>query len=402
MIVRGENLVKKRGKAIIYGYLFFPRESASANFVQYLALALKEAGYSEVIVVSNGNKQLCHYDSTKQHYYYKGIVVDFIELHTEKIRHYLDYNYRRGIMYARAIEKYEIHQEDLIIAYCLDCFEMGSVQKLAKKYNAKTGACIPEYFAYTEFKHGRLSLKYWSYNYTLKHTLIKNDYLFPISTYILDKYKHSNAMCLPIMADPFEYPYERTCSNNKRKIIYPANGKIKDSLASMLNAISELSDEELGKLELHITGVRREDIDAYHNEKLSSLMGSVIILHSWMRYEELVKLYLSIDFLLLARVTIQMTLANFPSKVPEVLCYGVVPIVSRVGDYTKYYLTDGVDSIIFDGSGVADCIEAIRRALSLSKEEIRIMSNNARKCATEKFNYKIWATKLLGFFNNYI
>lgn len=390
------------GRVIIYGYLFFPRESASANFVQYLALALKEVGYSEVIVISNGNKQLCQYDSGKQHYYYKGIVVDFIQLHSGKFRHYLDYNYRRGIMYARAIEKYKINHEDLIIGYCSDCLEMASVQKLAKKYNAKTAACIPEYFSYTEFKHGRLSLKYWCYNYTLKHTLIKNDYLFPISTYILEKYKHCNAMCLPIMADPFEYPYERTSSNNKRKIIYPSNGKIKDSLASMLNAISELSDEELGKLELHITGVRREDIDSYQNEKLSSLIGSVIILHSWMRYEELVKLYLSIDFLLLARETTQMTLANFPSKVPEVLCYGVVPIVSRVGDYTKYYLTDGVDSIIFDGSGVADCIEAIRRALSLSKEEIRIMSNNARKCAIKKFNYKIWATKLLGFFNNYI
>lgn len=39
-------------------------------------------------------------------------------------------------------------------------------------------------------------------------------------------------------------------------------------------------------------------------------------------------------FMLLARTTSFMTIANFSSKVPEVMSYGIVPIANKVGDYT--------------------------------------------------------------------
>lgn len=50
-----------------------------------------------------------------------------------------------------------------------------------------------------------------------------------------------------------------------------------------------------------------------------------------MKYGELIGLYQEMHFLLLARGVSQMTLANFPSKVPETMCFGIVPIVSEVG-----------------------------------------------------------------------
>lgn len=107
-----------------------------------------------------------------------------------------------------------------------------------------------------------------------------------------------------------------------------------------------------------------------------------------MEYDELVKLYQQMHFLILARDINEMTKANFPSKVPELMCYGVIPIVSRVGDYTKYYLVSDRNSIIMDGCSKEVIKEAIKRCLQMSCESINNMSRNARETAEEKFG--IW------------
>ena len=123
-------------------------------------------------------------------------------------------------------------------------------------------------------------------------------------------------------------------------------------------------------------------------------LKDMLIVHKWMHYEELIELYQSMHFLVLAREENQMTLANFPSKVPEVMCYGVVPIVSRVGDYTKYYLEDNVNSLIFDGCTIDLCLEKIRKALSMTEGEIADLSLKARECAENKFDYRNWVGKI--------
>lgn len=105
------------------------------------------------------------------------------------------------------------------------------------------------------------------------------------------------------------------------------------------------------------------------------------------------------DFLIIARKVDEMSLANFPSKVPEALCHGVIPIVSRVGDYTKYYLEDGVNSIIFDGYAAEDCLNAINRVLEMSNERIYELRCNARFTAEKRFDYHNWSDKISSQFN---
>lgn len=113
-----------------------------------------------------------------------------------------------------------------------------------------------------------------------------------------------------------------------------------------------------------------------------------------MDYEDLVRLYTQIHFLLLVRSTSRMTLANFPSKVPEVMCYGVVPIVSKVGDYTEYYLKDNINSIFVSGDSLEESLQSVRKALELSETEYITLSKNAIQCAKAKFDYHVWAKPL--------
>jgi glycosyltransferase involved in cell wall biosynthesis len=107
-----------------------------------------------------------------------------------------------------------------------------------------------------------------------------------------------------------------------------------------------------------------------------------------------------VDFLLIARENKRSTNANFPSKIPESMCYGVIPIVSKVGDYSNYYLTDGKDSIMFNDCTADDCAKAISKAINLTFEERTKMSANSRKCAIEKFYYKNWADALCNYINS--
>lgn len=75
------------------------------------------------------------------------------------------------------------------------------------------------------------------------------------------------------------------------------------------------------------------------------------------------------DYLFLAREKNIITESNFPSKVPEMLVYGVIPVCSDVGDYTKLYLENDVNAIIFEGAAPEECSQAYRRAINIDKEK---------------------------------
>ena len=79
---------------------------------------------------------------------------------------------------------------------------------------------------------------------------------------------------------------------------------------------------------------------------------------------------------------------------PETMNDGIVPIASDVGDYTKYYLRDGENSLFIPGDGEEACARAIRRALALFPQGFPELSRAARRCVEQKFDYHVWAPTL--------
>jgi trehalose-6-phosphate synthase len=78
------------------------------------------------------------------------------------------------------------------------------------------------------------------------------------------------------------------------------------------------------------------------------------------------------------------------------MTYGIIPIVSQVGDYTKYYL-DETNSIAIKEDTAESCAEAIRKAIYMSNEEREQMLSNDRKTVKDKFHYKVWEEQLAKF-----
>ncbi len=376
-------------RAFICGFFNFPRGSAGANYVQYLGKALQELGY-QIIIISNIN----HKELAKKNKERNEFIIEEIKLSHNKVLHYLQYNYLISKITEHIFKKYSKNERDIFICYSTLPQIVTCVRRVAKRRNNICAACIVELYEKRDFSNSKKIGMYKNYKKVIDEEYPKFDILFPISSFIADYYKDNNLVIqvLPIMADPDEYNFYHKINTKKRKFIYPANGKVKDALPEMLKGISCLSDRELQFAEFHICGVSEEKIAGILETDVYKNLRNSIIVHDWLEYDELIKLYQSMDYLLMARTICQLTLANFPSKVPEVMCYGVIPVVSRVGDYTEFYLENGINSIIFDDCTPSACYKAIKTALALSDEKRNEMASAARKCAVERFGYKNWTS----------
>lgn len=368
----------------------YPRGNASANYIQYLALSLKEAGYRvEMIVWINPE----YADQIQQSGEWKGIPVSPLIIpkssnrilnHLKKVQFYRYY-------LRSAFAKLNLTSDDLVIAYSSSVPILRELFRCRQKSGVKIAACPTEHFAEGTFR-GKKARAYRQYYETL---LPRMDLLFPISKAIRDHLASSRKpmLLLPPMADIEEYP-PLPKREGVWEIVFPANSMMKDALAEMLRAITDLPSELLSNMRFHLCGVKKAQLEQLLSEEERTALMQVLCIHSWMEYSELINLYRSMHFLFLAREVNQTTLSNFPSKVPEVLCYGVVPIVTRVGEYTDGYLSDGKNAIVFDGCNRTACKEALKRALSLSWKEYQTLSANAILSAAQKFDYHVWAPKI--------
>lgn len=376
-------------RVFVCGHFNFPRGGATSNYIQYFGAALTMAG-NEVHLITTKNKEYCQSDE------YKGIHIHEIKFDDRKIASYIDFKTGLKNKIITVLQQLKPTSKDIIVIYSHNLWLHKALQKYGRENCVKVGSIVVEYFSSEDYKNGRFDLEYIKNRFLNLHVIPYEDFVFPISSYICDKFSNGIAkqMVLPIMADPYEFQYIPKEVCDTKRFIFPANGKMKDALCNMVLAIMSVLKNEQLDVEFHFCGIKEKDLRRYANLNQSQTLDKRIIIHKWLEYDELVELYKKMHFLLLARDVTEMTKANFPSKVPELMCYGVVPIVSRVGDYTKYYLENGKDCIVMNGSSVSIISDAIYYGYHLTNEQYKRMSNNARKLAEDRFWYGVWAEKI--------
>lgn len=375
-------------RIFICGSFSFPRSGATSNYVQYFGMALKECGY-EVHIVSLKNSEF-------RWSRYKDLFIDEIRYRTGKFMHYMDFKTGLNRATMKCLTTQDMRDNDIVIVYSHNLWLHQSVRRFCKKKGVKVGAVVVEYFPKEEFLN---KFDFFLYRILMKKVIPNYDFIFPISTYIEKKLSGGRAkqMVLPILADPYEYEQKEKILDGTRRFIFPANGKMKDALENMVLAIGEVLRESKACVEFHFCGVKKHDILKILKIHEEDELDSRIVVHDWLDYQELIHLYQKMDFLLLARDINEMTKANFPSKVPEVMTYGVIPIASKVGDYTKYYLNDNINSILMQGCNKEVIVSAIERALELSDSDIMHMADACVSTVTNYFDYRNWTEKLKGF-----
>ena len=379
--------MKKR--AFIISFERFPRGSAGANYIQYFALALLNKEW-DVVVIGRQGKEADYNERI-----YKGIrYVSASAERTTKNKLYFD-----DIFFENLIRKYEMSAEDYFIFYNSNIFLF---HLFSKKFGTNKMYLIRvEDRQAFQFKLGKMNLRYQLDQYAIRYAQKNMKGIFSISKRLVeqDTKAGGRSMCLPIMADPYEYPADvEKKKGDVVEFIYPglkATG-FEDDITTMILAIAELPEKIKDRIRLHITGTNLDTVRNSVQETLFQKVEKVIVCHGFIPYEELVALFQKSDFLLLIRHENEVTQANFPSKVPEMMAYGIVPICTDVGDYTKDYLSNECAFIVPVGN-VEACKEAITKAVEIPNKEYISMRKAGRKLVEQKFFYKNWADEIANF-----
>ena len=364
----------------------FPRDGAISNYIQYLALCAQKSGFATIVLSARNDEFVA-----KEKPVYKNIVIKEISLSRKRLVQKIQL--RSGFAYRRIkiLKEELIGRQDVVVAVSRNEEFLKALFRLRRKRHFKIVGTVLELFAREDFDGDQGEVRYLAYKKILDNYVTQFDLILPISTLIQDYYREKGCktFLIPIMADNDEYQIKEKRFDKCRMII-PAMGKMKDALSLMIKSYMALDQKERDRTELHLCGIKKEQIAQILSEEELSVFSQSAVFHKWMKYDELVELYQSMHFLLLARDDCQMTRANFPSKVPEVMTYGVVPIVSDVGDYTTFYLENNVNSLFFPNLDVETCADIIRSAIDMHYDVYMNFSKAARKCVKEKFDYRNW------------
>lgn len=364
----------------------FPRGEAGANYIEYLSLALEKAGYDVYILGINNKEKVQEY---------QGLQFVPFAYGKNKEKKILDY-YLLGKRVMMYLADKGLCKNDYVIFYTKNPFYMKSILSLMKRVNCTGATCVVEWHQAFQYKWNKLNLEYRFYRRCFDKYYLETGNVIAISELLLKEYtkRGCNAICIPIMANTKDDEYIRS-EHELKEILISSMADKKDDPYVMLHSFEQLTEEELTHIHINITGTSQKNFEKYAEDIDEKVMQRVTV-HKWMNYEDLIELYHTVDFLLIARQDNIVTQANFPSKVPEGLTYGIVPIVTRVGDYTSKYL-DSTNSIIFEKCTCEECAVALKKAIAMSDDEYKVLSNNARRLAEEKFDYENWTSILETF-----
>ncbi len=376
----------------------YPRGDAGANYVHYFALSLKENGW-DVYVFGIGNNREEDYDKEAAAYSYRGIRYVNVAL-SERIRlPFVKYNFVFPWRLKGELYKFGICKDDYAVIYSAKLFLIRNVTSLFAK--DRIAICWVEWMQSYQYKGGKLALGYYLYRRAFKSVGARVKKCFPISSVLDIQFCKQGArtLRLPIMADPYEYSYNSEKQMDEViQFIYPGMKLTgyEDNHIAILEGFGLLESYELERVKIHITGTSMQSMQTMLEPKLFKKIKPVLIMHGFMDYKDLVELYKAMDYLLLVRKINAVTRANFPSKVPEVMSFGVIPICTDVGDYTKDYLNDE-NAIILHETGAEEFCTGIRKTLNMSENEYRNRRKAARQLVEKKFSYKNWGKSISRF-----
>lgn len=373
----------------------FPHGDAGGNRIEYMAKSFAYEGM-QPIVISLGLNTTNEYDSQHNFYRYEDIIYKNAKVSKTLLSWYILSGYKAK----NILKKFVPKEGEPIVIYSTNPIFVSFI-KYSYEKRCRLFYDVVEWDDKNSFMWKKCNPHYWLFNWCFKSLFPSGKGIIAISRNI-QKYfigRGCKTTLYPICLDPSKFIRDYNERNyNKLRLIYPGNPENKDDIKTVLEAISSLSKQQQQQLELHFTSVSKMRIERQlggHTQLLEDL-DSIIVFHPWMEYEDLVKLYYSVDALIMLRYNNQVCQSNFPSKVPELLSCGVFIIANDCGDFFCY-LEDGTNAIKIKSNIVSDCASAILDTLSLNIEERKKMSQNAVRCANEKFSYTMFSKKLSDF-----
>ena len=381
-------------KALLVTFDKYPNLDAGAVRIHMFAKILQEAGY-ETFVISMGksthNRMILENDGIN-HISYRGDSSNTIA----KAMYYLEYPIR--------LYKYLMKANvDLIIHTQIDESSLRIIQEYGKRKKIPVLYDGVEWYSESQFLNGKKARGYKQNNRYNVELIQKPEAVIAISSYLRDHFMMRNIQTvqIPVIMDVASTYIEKSPVGDQVKILYAGSPGKKDYLVNVLDGLALLNEEERKKIQLTIAGCTKEqlvDICGVNRSVLESVNKSLRILGRISR-EQVLEEYKNADFSVLIRpVKEGYAQAGFPTKFVESMCCST-PVICNITSDLGMYARDEINSIIVNDISSDEIAKALRRVISFSYEEKSAMRINARKTATECFDYKIYADDFMTFVN---
>ncbi|MBQ3592774.1 MAG: glycosyltransferase [Clostridia bacterium] len=370
----------------------FPRGDAGSNRILNICRALELCGH-KTYVIGHGKSGYGEYNGIK---YYN------VKCSKNIISRVMRFIFGGKQMIAE-LKKNNFSKDDFCVFYMNSYFSLRTLLNYTyKKIGASVATDVVEWHQPYQMG-GKNSLTYKLYKRMFDKLYPESKKVIPISKCLQVHFESVGCeTCLiPIFIDPQEHPFEERKSNGYVNLVYAGNPYLKEDFECMLKALSSLPDDVRSRFKFHLAGVSQETLFSAAGpdaEIILEILKDNLIRYDWLNFDELLKLYSKMDFLYVAKLENTVNIAGFPSKIPEMMASGVVPIINRIGDIIDY-LSDGVDSILYENANTEDCRNALLKVAKLTDEDISLMRRSARNTACNAFDYRVWGEKISYFFN---
>ena len=321
-----------------------------------------------------------------------------------KIVYLLDRYLISGIRAYNMMKRLSIENSKIILYTTNIIFVIIILFALRSKKNNKYIFDVVENFGPNNFKFGFFNPKYYLFRILYNYLYSRAHGVFAISKGIQRDFvkKGVSSLILPPLFSSTEFLRQKDYCVEVKNFIYSGNPFGKENLELMFTVLTILLERGYS-LVLHLAGSSLNDYNKYTKfEKKYPLLRKNTIIYGFLPLSDLYKIYEKMHFTFFLRDNTQSNLCNFPMKLVEMMNFGIIPIISRVGDYAQV-LTNNYDAFLIENNNIDSIIERFEQILEKSVEDFSNMSINARS-SSERYDfisyYKKNANNIDSFMNN--
>lgn len=395
-------MLKKVTVAYVGSYSF-PNGGAGARRILGNALSLRDAG-CEVIITSGQMAEGEHQQTMPVESQYKGFrVISLGERTAEKYPGFLKHlmYFKMGAKTIQWLESLE-RKPDVIILYSGYCPYMMRLIPWCKKQGVKFIFDAVEWYDPKNFIYGLFSPYQLNIELALRYYSKKTACAITISHYLQKHYdsKGCNTIRIPptLETKKIEPNLNVLVENGVLIVSYTGTPGNKDLFNTYLEAVLRLH-EHGEKIVFRFAGVKAEQVIMYPallQRNIKDALPMALDCKGITSHEEAIAITKMSDFSLLLRRPERYAQAGFPTKIVESLTMGtpaIINITSDLGDY----IHDGIEGLICEGYTPESLVQALKRAMALSREEKILMRKAARVQAEYSFDCYKYAESLKAF-----
>jgi len=373
-------------RILLCSHFKFPAGCAGAVRHEKFAQMLKQLGH-EVFVVGLGKHN--HFQTEL----YKDISYTSLRYASSNI---IGKIYTRIAFWKNLKRIIKTYSPDCILMDDLRPYVTVQLKRYCKKKHIRLIHDSVEWYSPEQFRWGKLSLGYIKKDMLNKRLIDKSCSVIAISQFLHRHFSKKGipSVNIPIVIAPEDLQSEKI-SDGLTHFTYAGQAGKKDYLHVMVEAFSQLTDDEKEKIKFHIVGCTYEQLVASGIPKaqLDSLSACLSI-HGRVPRSEVLELLKQTDFTVLMRSPTQRyAKAGFPTKMVESLST-YTPIICNLTSDMALYLQDGDNALVVEDCSAHALITQIRRAIAMQAETKTAMQQNAGATAQNRFIYTLWLDAL--------